>query len=410
MSDHSNHHGRKRSRNAENWEQNVRKEKRNKGEEYISTSSKAVDAKTFKKVDSCCQRLKCYEKINVSDQQKFYSNFWELANYDKQNVLLSTVMKCSDPILINKNSAKPRLIRWNFELLHESKNIPICQKFLCEVLNIGIKRIRTVQNKILNKDTVCDLRGKHGNHVVKLNEDLKELIEIHCISIPHRSSHYRRENTGLKYFENSELTLDLLYDLFVEFYKSVTQKDEIPLNRSTYAKYFNHNLPFSFRLPRTDVCNLCYKSETNTNENENYVEHKQKANDYLTLKNRYLSETNVLCCEFDYAQNLPLPKIPVNDQFYKRLVWLYLFNVHIHNSESSYMYPFFEGITKKGANTVCSFLYDSVKKEFDAENHKKIYFFSDAAPGQNRNYTVLTFCFLLSMELNVEILHIFPVR
>ena len=33
---------------------------------------------------------------------------------------------------------------------------------------------------------------------------------------------------------------------------------------------------------------------------------------------------NNLCCEFDYGQNLPLPKLPVSAQFYLRLMWLFL--------------------------------------------------------------------------------------
>lgn len=74
------------------------------------------------------------------------------------------------------------------------------------------------------------------------------------------------------------------------------------------------------------------------------------------------------------------------------------------------MYPFLEGFTKKGANTVCSFIYHALKKEFNRNKHTKITLFSDAAGLQNRNYTVLTFLILLSIELKVEILHVFPVR
>ena len=77
-----------------------------------------------------------------------------------------------------------------------------------------------------------------------------------------------------------------------------------------------------------------------------------------------LAEKNVLCLKFDFGQNLPLPKIPVSNQFYKRFIWLHIINVHIfENHKRSYMYLFMEGNFKKGANTVCNLHLDSIKKE-----------------------------------------------
>ena len=67
--------------------------------------------------------------------------------------------------------------------------------------------------------------------------------------------------------------------------------------------------------------------------------HKQEVEEYRILTDKLMFEEWLLRCEFYYAQNLPLPKIPVNEQFYKRLLWLYLFNVHVYGSEQSYMYP-----------------------------------------------------------------------
>ena len=70
-------------------------------------------------------------------------------------------------------------------------------------------------------------------------------------------------------------------------------------------------------------------------------------------KNVMLNEKNALCMEFDFGQNLPLPKLPVSDQFYKRLIYLHVFNVHVFGlHKRSYMYFFLEGLFKKGGNTV----------------------------------------------------------
>ena len=124
------------------------------------------------------------------------------------------------------------------------------------------------------------------------------------------------------------------------------------------------------------------------------------------------SEKNVLCLEFDFGQNLPLPKIPVSDQFYKRLMWLHIFNVHVLGADHkrSYMYLFMEGNLKKGSNTVCNFLFDSIQKELKLNYYNKIYLLSDGCGGQNKNYLVLSFLSLLSKKLQNEIHHVFPVR
>ncbi|GBN99006.1 hypothetical protein AVEN_24976-1 [Araneus ventricosus] len=69
-----------------------------------------------------------------------------------------------------------------------------------------------------------------------------------------------------------------------------------------------------------------------------------------------------------------------------------------------------EGVAKKGANTVCSFLYHVIKMNFDDEKHERIILFSDACSGQNRNYMVFHFLCMLCRYLNVQIVHLFPVR
>lgn len=69
-----------------------------------------------------------------------------------------------------------------------------------------------------------------------------------------------------------------------------------------------------------------------------------------------------------------------------------------------------EGVVKKGANTVCNFVWYVIKKEFDPASHKKIVLMSDACGGQNRNYMVLRFFASVAAKLNVEIDYLYPVR
>ncbi|KAJ8891360.1 hypothetical protein PR048_010876 [Dryococelus australis] len=58
--------------------------------------------------------------------------------------------------------------------------------------------------------------------------------------------------------------------------------------------------------------------------------------------------------EFDYRQNVPIRKLNVTNDFYKGLLWLYTFNVHVNNANvnnvgSPLMYHFIKFQAKKDA-------------------------------------------------------------
>ena len=95
-----------------------------------------------------------------------------------------------------------------------------------------------------------------------------------------------------------------------------------------------------------------------------------------------------MCLEFDYAQNLPLPKVSVSGKFYKRLMWLFVFNVDVHNTDNSYMFLVREIAHKKGANTICNYVLYLIQQLFDPAKHTKIYLFFEACGGQNRNHMI----------------------
>ena len=131
-----------------------------------------------------------------------------------------------------------------------------------------------------------------------------------------------------------------LYELFLEYYTQKTGVPNPPLNESTYSKYFQCHLNFTFSRPHSDVCNTCFENRFNQ-ESAECKEHKKNVEDYSRLKKSILADKTALCLEFDFGQNLPLPKIPVSDQFYKRLIWLHMFNVNVFgNHKQSYMYFF----------------------------------------------------------------------
>lgn len=259
------------------------------------------------------------------------------------------------------------------------------------MFQVADSKLKTVQEKMKMKDPLSNKRGIQENQPVKLTEDVKSLIQVHCRSIPHHESHYSREKTKLNYFDDSSITLRGMYRAFIEYYGAITGETDVPIDLSTYANYFNCYVPFSFGSPRTDVCNLCATYEKNQTNKEELDLHKLQIKQYKAMKSSMLSTKSVLQLEFDFGQNLPLPKLPVNEQFFCRLLWLYIFNIHVFKSESSYMFHCLEGSIKKGANAVCNFVEYVIQKELEKNYYSKIHLYSDAAGSQNRNYLALRF-------------------
>ena len=121
--------------------------------------------KDFAKIVDCCYK-KCYEKINLDYQKSLFSEFYNLGCYDKQNYFLRFMLKHYSPKSIN-GIIRNRLVLWKYLFPLENDNIVVCKKFLSREFQISLDRLDTIQNKILNKKSLYDSRGKHFNHKLK---------------------------------------------------------------------------------------------------------------------------------------------------------------------------------------------------------------------------------------------------
>lgn len=121
----------------------------------------------------------------------------------------------------------------------------------------------------------------------------------------------------------------------------------------SYYKYFK-TLGYSFEVPKTDACDFCSKANIllkNNPLNPLKVQYDillKKFNAYKVIKNNYIApsegidKNNILVIEFDFAQNLPLPRLNCTSKFYKRSLWMFVFNVYLHNDKSSIYYYYYE--------------------------------------------------------------------
>ena len=92
---------------------------------------------------------------------------------------------------------------------------------------------------------------------------------------------------------------------------------------------------------------------------------------------------------FDFQQNLPTPKLTVGDQFYKRLMWTYLFGVYNVGAQRGYAFMWDEVTAHRGSADVISCLDCLVRKTAARSGAKKAIFWSDNCPGQNKNNAIM---------------------
>lgn len=294
------------------------------------------------------------------------------------------------------------------------QNKNVCRDSFLRLYGISSKRLRIIQSKKVVGE--LDLSDKRGGSRRSTSEETLALAKAHLLSIPHVRSHYTRSR--LKYFTNSSLTIESIFGAFKEFYKLKKDAD-CPVSRSYYYAFFKRS-GFRIRKPRTDTCNYCAKAKVIILWNRasklktGLMMHEAKVRRYKAEKKKILEackqpHSRILALEFDYGQNLPLPKLSVTDQFYKRLLWVYVLNIHCHNDDKSYLFWYLETESRKNSNSVVSLLYFVICRLIKPHT-KQIVLLSDSCGGQNKNILMVQFSLWIARTFNVSVVHIFPVR
>jgi hypothetical protein len=319
----------------------------------------------------------------------------------------------------SKTGKKSNHWKYIFIEVGAHNRIIVCKTFICEVLRINLGKLDEIQKKIIHKKSFNDMRGKHNNRVNKLNNSFSILFENFLNTFPKVKSHYTSSNK--LYFENQELNINILFKEFNKFIVRENLNFKLDFSYQKFRIHFNENFNIGFKHPRTDLCDLHFKFEQigleNLSDSDKLIfeNHCKKVESYKLLKSKLLEKCDErICFEFDYSQNRPLPKLPNCEVFYKRLLWFYIFNVHLHNLNISYMFHFTEGKYPKSPNSVCSFLFfvinDMKNKKVFCDKVKEFIFFSDATASQNRCWTVARFCSFISIIFNINVTQIFPTR
>ncbi|CAG9787820.1 unnamed protein product [Diatraea saccharalis] len=289
-------------------------------------------------------------------------------------------------------------------------------------LGLGYKSrngvLRSALNKLRDGDGILikgDDRGRHHNHRVIIDEEMKRSVCDHVKSFAPIESHYTRKDSSKLYLD-STLTYTKMFKLYNDWIVLTNAYSNKAMTVRQYTDIVNDHFNIEFHRPKKDQCDECmaYKNclkpveETTLLKYDNHIKNKDiarrlKNEDKLRAIN---SPNDTITAAFDFQKVLSTPHAETSVLYYKRKLSVFNFTVFNMGKKNGKCYMWHEGIAKKGANEVASCLYDYIRDNSE-KGIKSFYFYSDNCSGQNRNRVVFAFYLFAAKKFNVNIVHRF---
>lgn len=392
--------GRKRVRHKEKWQSSIRKECYASGQAYTSKKGKEVSARQMK--DACKCRMKCFEKISEDERQNIFRTYWNKEkSVDTKRQYIRSCIEVKDT---QRNRSRDSVRTKNNTLVYSfvvrNVTIKVCKKMFLNTLAISNTVVVNTLKKGQDGGMVEeDKRGKHipGN---KTPGNIRLNVKQHIDSIPAYESHYSRERTAKKYL-GSDLTIEKLYQLYLEWCTEEDISKELVAKKWFYSKVFNTEYNLSFKSPEVDTCDDCdtliakiKSSESETDKNQLQSQHEAHIHESkirYDIKHddieRSKTENNVRILTVDLQKCLPTPLLTCGLSFYKRKLWTLNFTIYDATTGLAHNMMWDESKAGRGGNEVGSALIKWSTQNIG--DTKELTIWSDNCYGQNKNLSVV---------------------
>ena len=384
---------RKRMQYPAAWKRNQRKTLRNEGKEYVYKSKDyGIRIQTAKEMGAGCGilcRNECKQSITFENRQSIFTSFWKTGDIEKQREYIVRHVEVH-----NRNegqkSKREKGQKLKYHLTVEGERKRVCKEMFKATLGISWRTIHTALEKTnVFGHVEKDARGKHDNHVNKLDGSISERIREHIRLFPAKEGHYVRQSSEKKYLDEN-LNISKMFRMYQEWC------DENGYPKGKYYRYneiFNQEFNISFFTPKKDQCGLCekYKVADDVQKQDMrtiYEEHQQNKESVRVKKKadkrEAVANEKMCCAVFDLQQQLPCPKVNVGFAFYKRQLNVYNLTIFELDSKQGHCYMWHEGVAARGANEIGSCLYKFLNEQ-SQNGIEKVTLYSDCCAGQNRN-------------------------
>lgn len=377
---------RKRLRNESTWARNIKKEKINSGQAYVSRLGKERNAKECG--PPCTEKclLSCARRFSVHGRKKLFDKLYSLENITRKRDYLSRLISSKVDDCRSQTSRKP-----NYEFFFEVGNSKerVCKQMFKSTFCLSNNFISTVLKKKDESGFIeKDMRGKHGNQK-QINEILLQSVVDHINTFPRVESHYCRSRTKKEYLEGA-LNISTMYRLYVEHCR---QNDSAFVKQHKYETIFNTQFNIGFHKPKKDRCLQCAVYDDSSPEEQKEKEetircHREEV--ALSRQEKEIDKQKVASCKettlaiYDLQAVIQLPQGKQSIFFYKSKLNLFNLTVlEISNKNQGHSFMWHEGIAKRGAVEIVSCIYEFIKE--NCSRKQEVIFYSDNCPSQNKN-------------------------
>jgi len=302
----------------------------------------------------------------------FKQNLRSLESKIDQDKFLISMMTVQNPLRTDRrkiNESRNNSIDRNtvkYCIPTKEGKIPVCAAVFSSITSISRKRFNIIAYNF-HLDLCSPKEKRGGKHENPIDQQVTASIIEYITLFKSNKSYYSRADTDRSYLPPG-LSVSKMFLLW---------KNKMIINNapvSSFSKFysiFTNNFNLGFSHPRQDICSFCTEEEikikNEIDENtkfdliENLSFHKQRSKVFHKLM-KQTDNKSIISISFDMMQNQPLPKLSVTDTFYSRQVWLYnltfVLNSEKQNSDSCYMYTWFETQSGRGPNEVASAIID----------------------------------------------------
>lgn len=361
----------------------------------------------------------------MRDLIDFHNEFYKIkAKVNQDNFLVNCISTFPIKRRRTKDSSRePRTLQLKFHVRRSNDGIylPVCKQAFLKILNVTRARVDYVAKQFVSKGAMpTEKRG--GDRKSSFFEGKKKSITEFVKSLNCIESHYCRGKSERKY-----LSSDLSINKLCKMYNNKPGLSEDLKVKPSYFRYiFNRKFNLGFKSPKTDACSTCIvideklKNEKDPQKKSllmiNKRVHKLRAKSfYNRLKD---NDPELLILSFDMQKNLCLPKVPDQQAYYSRQLYLYNFTIVQGHSKSNLnkttctSYCWTEDEFSKGSNQISSAVYQKLNS-IDMTPYNRVRLMADACGGQNKNQALLCMCskwFLDAPDSIKSVEVIFPVR
>lgn len=393
---------RKRLRRPHQWKKNIRKRKRARGEDYVSTTGAMVAARNV--VISCevnCHcPLKCSEKINKDRQNQLRQQFYEMSDWSVQTAYICAQVKVSKIKKRYTKTAESRRQNSKYYYLPnaDGHDVRVCKVFFQGVLSLSDGRIARATNQKVDGVPQADQRGRHSPHNKTPENDSMFVYEF-IQQFQTYTSHYSRAKNPNRSYLSPELNLNKMYEMYREHCNEVRPVRN-PVSQHIFRQIFNEQFNLSFHPPHKDTCKSCdaFNAQIKACVSDFEKQHLQRslqlhqrkadsARDSLRFDAEHCkTDRAVSVITFDLEKTLPTPLLSTGVCYYKRQLWTYNLGVHNMADDQGYMYMWNESVASRGPDEIGSALMYHINKYITTAEDLVIY--TDCCGGQNRNFKI----------------------